>query len=340
MYEISNCSELVLTKVKDMGEENKMVELSGLPFEIHTKQYFETRMLDECAWLELPESIIGLEVGITLGKYQLLPPEPGDSFAKKFHDNFNTVRLGTLSVAMLTFTLQFYIVWCLWRSLPTIVNDEGLCRGQIGRPLQLCSVGVFFVSVIPAFKDITLELMVVLTSHRLQREANESDTNRVREVTSNPYWQSNDLVHIRMLGEKHPRWILACLFIIILELVIWIMTLFVGCKFLLVSETVSDLVQSMVAIVFINDVDNLAFDVLVPRNVKKTLSRIQFEVPYLKGPGGRGEGLSDDGDEYYLSRSTRIRLQKNLYKMSLLGTVPFIIVLAVAVVYGVHAFYC
>lgn len=85
MYEISNCSELVLTeKTKDMGEEIKMVELSGLPFEIHTKQYFETRMLDECAWLELPESIIGLEVGITLGKYQLLPPEPGDSFAKKF----------------------------------------------------------------------------------------------------------------------------------------------------------------------------------------------------------------------------------------------------------------
>ena len=355
LREISTSHDLNLMMLIKKGSQpgglfwdKELKELSGLPYEVHTTQFFENSMLEECAWLELPESIIGLEIGITLGKYQLLPPDTehtikDNSFAKNWGVNINAVRLGTIGIAMLTFTLQFYVVFCLWFALPLLKGNESFCRGQIGPYLQLCSVGVFLLSIIPSVKDISLELLVVLTSHRLKREASEADTTLVRQATANPYWQASDLVHIRLLNDKDPSWIIPCLFIILLELVIWIMTLFVGCKYLLISETVSDLVQSMVAIVFVNEVDNLAFDVFVPRNVKKTLSRIEFEVPYLKGPGGKPQSpLDSDSDarEYKIPRNVRTRLQKNIYKMSLLGSVPIVIIVAVTVVFGLHGMYC
>jgi len=367
-------------------------ERSGLKYTIHTLQYFENTMLDACAWCTLPESIIGLEVGITLGKYQFEPLEKGE-----FEFNVGIVRWGTLGVFVLTFLLQFYVLWCLWVSLPYLeLNDDFCHNDEISRKLQLCAVGVFLLSINPAFKDITLELLVVLTSIRLKRDANERDASDVRKATKNPYWQAANLVHVRLLGERNPTWTGICLFIITLEFVVWAMTLVVGCSYLLLSSSVSNLIQSMVAIVFINDVDNLAFSVFVPNNIKKTLSTIEFEVPYLKGPGTtkftkevisaaeallkvknraepsdpqskypqdthsllsvlrrlRGDEKGEEKVNDALRNLTTTELQKLkelwplahfqnfLFKLSLIGSVPIIIVVAVAVVYGLHMRYC
>ena len=44
-------------------------EQSGLAYEVHTADYFENTQGDHCAWLPLPDSIIVLEIGMSLAKY-------------------------------------------------------------------------------------------------------------------------------------------------------------------------------------------------------------------------------------------------------------------------------
>lgn len=348
MHQIAHSLDLNLAKPDGKGgfDQSSLEETSQLRFEIHSQQYFLTHMLGDCAWLPLPQSIIGLEVGITMGKYQLLDPKNGKWF--DFNRKVSLMRLGTLGVAVLAFLMQFYVLWCLWATMPSLYHEPNFCQSdEISRKLQLCAVGVFLLSINHAFKDAMLELLVVLTSQKLKREASDTDTKIVRLKTSNPYWQPSDLVHVRLLDNKQSLWMTILVMIISLELIIWFMTLVVGCKYLLLSDSVSDLVQSMVAIVFINDIDNLAFSVFVPRNVQKTLSNFEFQVPFLKGPGGStrstgGKGprrIKDTLFSRWLS-DHRGFLQQNIYKLSLIGSVPIVVVTAMCVVYGLHDRYC
>ena len=347
MHQITHSIDLNLARPDKGGfDQSSLEEMSLLNYEIHTEQYYLNQMLGDCAWLPLPQSIIGLEVGLTMGKYQLLDPTSDKWFS--FNQKISLMRLGTLGVAVLAFLLQFYILWCLWATMPSLYHEPSFCQSdEISKKLQLASVGVFLLSINHAFKDAMLELLVVLTSDKLKREASDFDTKLVRLKTGNPYWQPSDLVHIRLLDNKKLLWMAILVTIISLEIIIWFMTLVVGCKYLLLSESVSDLVQSVVAIVFVNDIDNLAFSVFVPRNVQKTLSNFEFQVPFLKGPGGFARyngGLvpkrSNDGLCSRWLSDHRIFFQQNIYKLSLIGSVPIVVITAVCVVYGLHDRYC
>ena len=338
-----NLHELISLKHREKVDEKlELKEPSGLDYEIHSTSYFEHEMCNDCAWLELPESIIGLEVGLTLAKYQLTSDM----------SQFGIIRMGTLVVAVLAFLLQLYVLYTLWISLPPLYMNVDFCHNdEISRKLQLCAVGVFLLSINASFKDITLELLVVLTSKRLKRDPLPQDLDLVRVKTNNRFWTAKDICHIRILA-KTIGWKVICVFLIMMELCVWFLALVVGCKYLLISETVSNLVQSMVAIVFINDIDNLGFSAFVPRNVKKTLNRIYFECPYLKGPGGskRNETTcldcltavinNDDGTDKQAPSKAQLFIRKHLYTLSLLGSVPIIIFTSVCVVYGLHITYC
>ena len=323
MFKISNDGYGNLMKHPKLRELKRAGELvegpTGCDFQIQTSSYFASKIASKCAWLPLPDSVIGLEVGIIFGKYQLL------------EGKFSIVRVGAIFFTVLCFLVQFYVIICLWQSLPDLDHNPDFCQNeQVGRKLQLCAVSVFLVSINQAFKDITLEILVILTSTKLKRDCFGDDVKLVRKATGNLYWQREDLVHIRVL-DKEPAWVAFGLVICLVELTVWCLTLVVGCKYLLASATVSDLVQSMVSIVFINDIDNLAFAVFVPRNVRRVLEKFEFECPYLKGPGKPGTDRTLFSKEWF---------QNKLYVLSLLGSVPIVVVVAVGVVYGLHDRYC
>ena len=285
-------------------------ERSGLDYEVHTRGFWENNIQGNVAWLNLPGSIVGLELGMNLAKYQLTL------------SGLSKMRWGCLCIASLALLTQFWLLRCLWINIPSLKDNEDFClNDQVGHILQVCSLGVFILSIADSLSNILLELHVVLTSSRLVRPAFDQDVVDVRKATNNEFWQGEYLVRLRYLDQSLGPKVL-CLVLVLSELAIWVFTLVCGVVYILSQPTVSDLIQSVVAIVFINDIDSYTFRAFIPLHVTKNIEKIRFEVPLYPGPGEKSMA------------------QNCVYHLKLIGSVPIVCVVSFGIVYGFHARFC
>lgn len=167
---------------------------------------------------------------------------------------------------------------------------------------------------------------MVLSSKRMFMEIglNDPDISRANEKTGRK-WAAEELVQVVQLSsDRASRSVY--LLLVLLEIVAFVSVIVVGTKYLLVQETVSNLVQACVAIVFLNDIDNLAFNALMPEAAKTILMAASYELPYLRGE-------DDDGGEH-------AGIKDFFYFASLLGATPIIVCTSVGIVYGMHNSFC
>ena len=330
---------------------------------MHTKRYFQTHIGHKCRWVQVPPSVYGATVEALLRQREL-------SVFYIFYLLFNV-----LGACLVTFAMQIYILWRLWISLPELHNNDSFCLGsRIGKPLQLCAVGAFLLSVGDAFNDIFVELNIVFTSKQLAAEPKSTDVNIIElNKKTGRKWFADELVRITALTSSRPVKIF-CLLLIFLEFLVFISVIMVGVNYLLVQDTVSNLIQASVAIVFLNDMDNMAYNAIMPDGFKDDISKQYFETPNLKKKGKKratawmmapdGNGGLDAAEpadkprgakfgsllwlkaemEEAMSGGARGRKDtaaaEVFYYVAMMGALSILLGSSMAVVYGLHNSYC
>ena len=312
-----------------------------LAFQVLTKEHYEKELKSESAWLPLPNSVIGQSIRWYLRSDSVTPKVVWDSW----------IWLSTFAIGVL---LQIYVCRCLWVSLPDIEQNPAFCHNhEIGRSLQLCAVGVFLLSVGEAFNDIVFELLIVLRSdQKCIKNPDEGILNRMfksrttaakmsrltlsetPEEKNKKFRPEGDLVVVSELTKSDAAKAV-CLSIVLVEAAVWIVVIVVGIKWLLSSETVSDLVHSSVAIAFVNDIDNLSHSAIAPATLVENLANEEYEIKWLAPNAGPNADLVRDE-----KKKTSYYFQRVFHFSSLNFSVPALVVSSVAVVYGLHAVYC
>jgi hypothetical protein len=66
------------------------------------------------------------------------------------------------------------------------------------------------------------------------------------------------------------------------EFCVWLLTLYVGVHYTLSQADASEIVQSAVAISFINEIDNMVYDAVASDQLKEFLAKTEYMVPIMK----------------------------------------------------------
>jgi len=111
--------------------------------------------------------------------------------------------------------------------------------------------------------------------------------------------------------------------VVLPELVLWLVQLFVGVRFLAACTSYVDLVMNSVALVFVSDVDEMIYEAMVPMLIKNSwdscLALDAYHQVNLNMTGGQFTGLS--------------RFQELVFRFELLGLVPVTLLAAMATSY-------
>ena len=196
--------------------------------------------------------------------------------------------------------VQGTILYNLWWSLPPLYqnNDDspGFCSLDSRLIfLQTCIIGVFIVSLGTSFMEIHNEFVIVRSA-------------KIRFGHHN----TGEAHFKKLLDDQLPRFL--ALVIVLYEIAIWVIVLLVGILYILTTEGVGNIVQAAVAISYINDIDNMAVEIIF-------------------------------GDISDLVRNEKFRCQMTIpsYVRTLMtwffGT-PLIICISCGIVYGLHNTYC
>ena len=280
--------------------------------EIQTLAYFEEARKSS-AWRILPDSVISATITLIMREDQIT------------RELLTTIGPSTLSATLLLFLILLVILTRLWVGLPDLTHNENFCYNQagIGKSQQICALGLFFLSIGDAFYDVNLEFHVVLFSTRVKRPCDDKDLESFITWTKNDLWKTDDLIRIRPLRTSHfSRGV--CLVLILCEFLVWLAILIIGVKYILIQDTVSDLVQAIVAIVYLNDVDNVAYSLLLPEYTKSLIRGYEFEVTTMPTADTSGKN----------------KIGTFLDLLVFNGTTVLIATVAVATVLGLHTSYC
>ena len=207
-----------------------------------------------------------------------------------------------------------------------MTNYPSFCSNPaIDSRLQLCAVGAFFLNMGDSFNDIFLDYHFVLTSTHadMSYDIDHCEVDWAKSKTGRS-WSKDELVKIQPFKPSlSVRLFSFCL--LLMETLVWVLTLVVGTKYLLVQDNVSNLIQSCVAIVFVNDLDNLVYKAIAPRSLV-SMSEIRVKLPYL-----------DSGN---LDEDDHKAFKAFFMAMAAVGGTPIITCVAVGIVYGLHTTYC
>ena len=270
---------------------------NGLRYHIHYKDYYEKKLRIDCSWQFPPRSVVGRAFQKFLGSkdFQL------DLLFDSLFSYLGAFPLGVF--------IQIYVLRRLWTSLPDFSVEPNFCQNiEVGAHLQLCAVGVFLLSAGQAFNDIFLEVLIVMTStHRCRLHPSEK---WVKDAYKERYCQEKfgaydeekeydkdeipdgvfvipEVEFVSILTLTWNYWTRAFLMLLVLmEAAVWLTVVIVGVKYLMSSKTISDLVQSTVAIVFINDVDNMVFELTATSDMTGHRESTEYKLPVLAGDDG------------------------------------------------------
>jgi len=174
--------------------------------------------------------------------------------------------------------VQGIILYNLWQSLPPLYqsNDDGSTSGLCSLSshslfFQVCMIGVFFVSVLPALWEVITELIIVTAS----------------KIYLYQDWKDGETRFVKTDSRLARR--ISAVIIVLYELVIWIVVLLIGILYILTSVGAGNIVQAAVAISYINEIDNMAVIIYgdFGRHIKsqryrcKPLLTTSFHVSFL-----------------------------------------------------------
>ena len=302
-------------KQSDLSEWNDKKICDWCGDELSSRAYFDYHVGKECLWAPLADSAVSASVYLLIssGEPAVILP-----------------LLATLTGGyLLSFLIQLNILGHLWTYLPNdMTNYQSFCSNPaIDSRLQLCAVGAFFLNMGESFNDIFMDYHFVLTSTHsdISYENGLSAVIKANEATGRS-WSKDALVQLKpFIQDVRVRLISFCL--LLMETLVWVLTLVVGTKYLLVQDNVSNLIQSCVAIVFVNDLDNLVYKAIAPRNLP-AMSEIRVKMPYLTSQ--TGSPAYGDHNEFKIF----------FMLMAGFGGTPIITCVAVGIVYGLHTTYC
>ena len=135
--------------------------------------------------------------------------------------------------------VQGVLLYYLWNTRPQI-NDSKSCFCQSEPILMIAALIAFFAFTLPSLDDILEEFYIVL--HAKLKFSYNKDNGRCQVR----------FMKCATFGRYYS------ILVIVWEIVVWIGVLIVGTLYIITSSTTGGIIQAIVAIVFINDIDNLA----------------------------------------------------------------------------------
>lgn len=228
---------------KEEQKKRKASELLG------SHQYHGLKKEANCAWKNLPDSINGTLI------YFLLVEHNAKSFPV-----FDIISwMFTLGLPVyLSFYIQALFIYWIYQVSPDY-DESPLCSQDCY--LQHAVICIFFIFMYPSVLSIVDETYILLRSTRVVLTHEEDD----------------DRVLLYELFSPMSKRLFLFFMIPFIESCILASLYYVGSKFIITSDDVSDLIINSVAIAFIMDVDNLAREFFQSEEVSEHVDKMEFE---------------------------------------------------------------
>jgi hypothetical protein len=259
-------------------EDKEESRRSDFPFDqrISLSEYEESS--DECLWTAMPDSIVALNLTLACTK---------DLTDHTFTYLKAAFACGLLPLAM-TFVIEFTSIMCLWEDNSDLRNSTAFCEQH--PLLQLSVVGIFMLTLQGPLQDICIEAAIGLSSTKVCMDAHEGYELFIEGSGTNP-GKGREFENIEhkplIMKEVKTSWVSWIVYWISvgLEFLVWCLTLYVGVHYTLSQADASEIVQSAVAISFINEIDNMVYDNVASEQLKDFLAKAEYMVPIMKASG-------------------------------------------------------
>lgn len=259
-------------------QEKEEFKRSDFPYNerISVAEYEEST--DECLWTAMPDSIVALN--LTLASTKELTD---DTFAY-----LKTACLCGLFPLAMTFVIEFTSLMCLWEDNSDLRNSGHFCQQH--PILQLSVVAIFLITLQGPLQDVCTEAAIGLSSTKVCFDASAGSELFIEGSGANagPGRQWED-VEAKPLIMKEVKTSFVSFIVywisVSLEFLVWALTLYVGVHYTLSQSDASEIVQSAVAISFINEIDNMVYDNVATENLKEFLAKAEYMVPLMKASG-------------------------------------------------------
>lgn len=226
---------------------------------------------DDCLWTAMPDSIVALNLTLAA--------------TKDLTDNtWNYVRAsvfcGILPLAM-TFVIEFTAIMCLWEDNSDLRNSSAFCHQH--PLLQLAVVAIFGLTLQAPLMDVMTEASIGLSGTKVCFDC-EDGANLFLHGSGASAGAGREFVDVesKPLIIKEIRTSFVSWFVywtaVILEFAVWALTLYVGVHYTLSQADASEIVQSAVAISFINEIDNMVYDAVASEPLKDFLAKAEYQV--------------------------------------------------------------
>ena len=150
--------------------------------------------------------------------------------------------------------LQGILLNAVFKSMQSFKETSFCSANQVN---IFAAVAVFFISLVPQFRDFQRELYVVLFARRVVDL--DDDSYRVKYTAGG--------------GNLVIPWL-----VLIVEAAVFIGVTFTGFYVIVVQDDIVELVGACLAIGFINDIDNMAFDAFIGSFIKERFQRKKYEL--------------------------------------------------------------
>ena len=238
-------SELDVVEASPKKRENK--KASQL-MDNHT--FGQVKEKSSSVWSSLPDSINGTLIYFLLVEHN----------AKNFPVVDIVCWLFTLGLPVyLSFYIQILFIYWIYQVSPNF-EDCPLCDQDPF--LQHAVICIFFIFMYPSVTSIVTESYVLLRSNRVGFTHEEID----------------DRILLYELYSPMSKRLFLFFMIPFIESIVLGSLYFVGSKFIITSDDVSDLIINSVAIAFIMDVDNLAREYFQTDEVTEHVDGMHFET--------------------------------------------------------------
>eukprot|EP01038_Epipyxis_sp_PR26KG_P015833 gene15833-21449_t len=204
-----------------------------------------------------------------------------------------TLMLGFSAIVALiqgVLLVRLYTSFLTLSELPLCLNWDPL--------LYFSAVMVFFASLIPSLYDLIQDAALVFCPGKIWNDVDlEKDlTNNYRRFTL-PFF--------------------IALMILLYEVIVWIFVAIVGIYYLFSQSGVSNIVQALVAISFINELDNIMYWLL-----------------FSSSKSGRGNMKA------IYAKNKIMDISSELEPLQILTGLPISVVIVCCIVFGIHSTYC
>lgn len=262
----------------DVSEEKEEMRRSDFPYDEHITIAEYEESSDECLWTAMPDSIVALN--LTLASTKDLTDSTFTYIKAAF-------LCGLLPLIM-TFVIEFTSIMCLWEDNSDLRNSEHFCEQH--PLLQLSVVGIFMLTLQAPLQDICIEAAIGLSSTKVCFDAAEgSELFLVGSGAEAGKGREFEEIERKPLIMKEVKtsavsWVVYWVSVG-LEFAVWCLTLYVGVHYTLSQADASEIVQSAVAISFINEIDNMVYDNVASEQLKEFLAKAEYMVPIMKASG-------------------------------------------------------